>query len=198
MTTHRSAKVRIENKTGQRVLSVSVGHKYSNDYKSEHSWQGPIETNTKTAPADDMVVEFNTGFMTTGRDWWVVNWVTEDGKTHITDPKNMRGLMDFLEKGGLALLEPMAALKKLLVDTTMPELDKAADVSNALTNAIVKALCNTESTSGFKQHILREEDEKQTTAIVLKPDGVEFHSKSGTSKTGAKVLPIEDSLAKAS
>lgn len=153
-----------------------------------------VKPNTKTAPADDMVVEFNTGFMTTGCDWWVVNWVTEDGKTHITGPKNMRGLMDFLEKGGLALLE----LKKLLVDTTMPELDKAADVSNALTNAIVKALCNTASTSGFKQHILREEDEKQTTVIVLKPDGVEFHSKSGTSKTGAKVLPVEDNLAKAS
>lgn len=68
MPTHRKANVRIENKTGQRLLSISVAHKYSDNYKGTHNWEGPININAITSPDNDMVVDYNTGILTTGRD----------------------------------------------------------------------------------------------------------------------------------
>lgn len=186
MPTHRKAKVAIENQTGQRLLSVSVGHKYSNDFKNTYDWEGPIEIG-KTTNAD-MVVDYNTGFLTTGRDWWVVSWVTEDGKTHVTNPKNLRGIIDFLEGIGSKIAAPLASLATALSLAPEPVISKATGAAVAVTSVVVGGFCNSESTNGFKQHILRSEDQDAPVKIILKRDKTVFHSKSGQSETGTTVI----------
>jgi len=186
MSIHRKANVRIENRTGQRVLSVSVAHKYSDNYKNTHDWHGPINNESQTNPDMDMVVNYNTGWTTTGRDWWVVSWVTEDGKTYITDPSNFSDIIDFLGKTGWRISAPLASLTTALSLAPEPIISKSAAAAVAVTSLVVGGLCNTESTSGFKQHILREGD--SPTIIILKSNEVEFHSKSGESFTVATVI----------
>ncbi|MGR9114673.1 MAG: hypothetical protein ACU85E_02825 [Gammaproteobacteria bacterium] len=186
MPTHRKAKVLIENQTGQRILSVSVGHKYSNDYKNTFDWEGPIEIG-KTTNAG-MVVDYHTGALTTGRDWWVVSWVTEDGKTYVTNPKNLRGIIDFLEGIGSKISAPLASLATALSLAPEPVISKVTGAAVAVTSVVVGGFCNAESTNGFKQHILRKNDQDAPTKIILKQDTVVFHSKSGESITGTTVI----------
>lgn len=189
MVTHRKAKVRIENRTGQQLNSVSVGHKYSDDYKNEHTWEGPINTGSKTN--ESMLVDYHTGVLTTGRDWWVVSWVTADGDVYLTNPTNFRGLIDFGEKVVSTVSGPLAELGTLLVAPLLvadpSKISAVATASVAVTAGLISTLCNSESTKGFKQHILRSEDAEEFTTIVIENDKVRFESKSGNSETGVTV-----------
>ena len=155
MATRREGRVCIYNGTGQRLLRVSVGHKYSDNYKNDHDWDGPIENGATTK--ETMDVQYNTGALTTGVDWWVVTWVTEDGITHITDPKNMRGFADALERVAVKVAAPTGTLAIAL--------RAASKINPAFATALVAAslttamLTNSETTVGFKQHMLRKADE---------------------------------------
>lgn len=182
MSTHRNAKVMVENQTGQGILSVSIAHKYSDDYKNNHNWEGPIQNGAPTNP--DMIVDYTTGFGTTGRDWWVVTWITEDGAIHITDPKNFRGLIDMIEKVASSAAISASSLAISLAAAPEPAITKATAAAVAVTGLVVKGLTNSESTKGFKQHILRSEDEDVPTKIIIKSDSVIFNSQSGDSTTG--------------
>lgn len=177
----RHAIIVIENKTGKEIEFVTVAHKYSDNYKNHKTWGNLL--NDKTTK-DGLEVEYNTGFGTTGRDWWVVTWKFKgDDTVYLTTPQNFRGLIDGVEKG---------------LTQALPEIGKAAGaavggeagaaIGGPAAEKVGMLFLNTESTDGFKQHILRDEDSKEKdgkpTVIEIGPKEVKFKSPSGDSTTG--------------
>lgn len=157
--TKRSAYVTVRNNTPNPIRAVTVLHKYSNNYKHRGDWDIIQTSNTSDSK---LTVEYNTGFFTTGRDWWLVTWQNED-KTwfYYSDPKNLRRIFDTIEG-----ISPGNRLKSLF---------------------------NSESTTGFKQHILRKEDANQVTEIIINKDNtITFHSRSGDSSTGSSFTPVSN------
>jgi hypothetical protein len=183
MVTKRTAQVAIVNKTGKKLLSVTVAHKYSDNYKNDKTWEliQPNETTSET-----MKVEYNTGFGTTGRDWWFVTWADEEGNVYSTSPQNFREIFDLFDKALTSAAEPLKTLG-LLVAVGSPEpTSKTIAAAAAATSALALTLLNSESTTGFKQHILRSEDSERRNNIVISNEEVSFESSSGVSKTGFK------------
>lgn len=182
MSQHQIANVSVRNETGKTLRSVHVLHHYSDDYKNKADW-GKVPPGCNTSPV--LQVDYTTGFLTTGRDWWVVSWEYEgDGNVYFTDPNNLRSLMDFLEKAG------MVAIKAALAAAAAAESAGQATAAGSEAGAIITdMLFNTESTSGFKQHILRDEDAGKLTTIVIHRDNtVEWISPSGKSTTGSSFI----------
>lgn len=174
---HKQAKVVLVNKTSGDLLSVGIVHKYSNDYKEKQDWAA-IKKGEKTS---SFTVNYTTGLLTTGQDWWAISWIDTKGKMYITDPKNIRGFVDFLE----TVTGPFAKLAATLsgVAITDPEpFSKAAAAALAITSAATAVLTNKESTKGFKSFILRPEDAGSTIKITIRDSGVDYHAKSGDDK----------------
>ena len=169
MVTHRKANVQVVNDTGARVRAVSIVHKYSNNYVNPYVW----ETLEPGATSSPLQVDYHTGFLTTGRDWWIVAWVSDDGGTlYYTSPHNLRNIVDMFEKVSTAIAAAVGAVIT----------SESGGWGAAVGTAIVAPFVNTESTVGFKQHILRAED--QLTKIHIANSGVTWVSPSGTSRTG--------------
>lgn len=183
--THRQAKVTVQNKTPDNILSISLVHKYSDNYKNQMQW--PI-----LHPGDSsrpfLTADYNTGFATTGRDWWLLTWYSEDLKTqYYTDPINFRGVLDALEKVAPEAVQAVSGSAAALLTSEAGPVAAtlAATAAVALAKETTKYLFNSEATEGFKQHILRPEDANAITHIVINDDGtVTFQSRSGTSSTG--------------
>ncbi len=129
---------------------------------------GRIPAGGNTSP--ELQVDYTTGFFTTGRDWWIITWEYEgENKVYFTDPVNLRGLIDFLEKAGNITIKGALAAAAGAVITSL--------------------LFNSEGTSGFKQHILRKQDAgKLTTIVINKGNEVEWKSASGSSTTGSSYI----------
>ena len=165
------------------MLAVSLVHKYSDNYKNKKEWDviRPGET------GEPLTVEFNTGALTTGRDWWVVTWYSPDMKTlYYSAPNNFRGLIDGLEKIAPATIGTAAAEASDAIASESGVIAQAASAALEMAaQATTKKLFNTESTEGFKQHILRSEDQGKMMTISIS-DKVTFTSKSGVSKTNFK------------
>ncbi|WP_087019108.1 hypothetical protein [Thaumasiovibrio subtropicus] len=162
--TKRTAKARIENKTGKDIKIATLNHKYSDDYHNQETF-GLIKDGDVSG---NLTVEYNTGFGTTGRDWWLVTWQYDEESVYYTDPNNFRGAIDYLERQVNSVISD----NKDIPDELKPAVELA---SSAL---------NSESTKGFKQHILRSEDEGKVVRIVLYKDGtVTIKSESGKSHT---------------
>ncbi|MBS0639510.1 MAG: hypothetical protein U1E70_28175 [Acetobacteraceae bacterium] len=181
--THRRAPVRVVNNTGKTLLSVTVSHKYSDNYKNEHTW-----TNVQNGQTTDeaLFVDYNTGFLTTGRDWWFVSAIDDKGVTYITDPPNGRAFLDVMEKCGNTVLGPIAAAAAKMALGSPEPVTKLISGAVAATTGISTLLLNKEGTTGFKQHILRSDDQSGPNLIILKnytKDGCEFRSHSGSSST---------------
>jgi hypothetical protein len=151
MPDHRKAQATVINQTGCRLDSLIVVHKYSDIYKNKMEWHD-VADGTSTTPID---IDYHTGPLTTGKDWWYVEW--RCGVTRcLINPQNFRPGLDLVDK-----VAASAGVAGLFV--------------------------NTETTAGFKQHILRGEDEGFVTQIVLTNDGrVLFKSRSGISETTYK------------
>jgi len=184
---HQTAKVTIRNSTGKALRSVHALHKYSDDYSNKQDW-GKLAPGETASP--NLTVDYTTGALTTGRDWWVVCWEYDgDNKVYFTDQENLRGFMDVLEKSGGVVIK--AALAAAAAGVAAAGTAGAGAVAGAAGGAaagavITDMLLNSESTSGFKQHILRSEDAGKLTTIAIHPDNtVAFISHSGTSKTGS-------------
>lgn len=182
MTTHRKANIHIVNDTGEQVRAVSVVHKYSDNYSNDHVW----DTLEKGATSDAMQVDYNTGAFTTGRDWWLVAWVSNDGSTlYYTNPHNLRDFVD--------ILESMATSAASIVGTVVTS--ESGGWGGAVGHAIVAPFVNNAKTSGFKQHILRSED--SVTQIHISKNEVRWVSPSGTSATGVASKSIPKKAQKA-
>src|SRR5438128_57812 len=91
-----TADIQVENKTGHEIEFVTVAHKYGNDYKQTKTWSN-LGNGRTTRQA--MQVDYNTGFGTTGADWWVVTWKYKgDDTLYVTDPAGLRKVVDAGEK----------------------------------------------------------------------------------------------------
>ncbi|RDA94975.1 hypothetical protein CP533_0102 [Ophiocordyceps camponoti-saundersi (nom. inval.)] len=147
---------KLRNNTPNPITDVSVLHKYSSDYNHRGDW---TVIPPGQVPNDTLTVEYNTGLLTTGKDWWMVTWYNQD-KTRFffSNPQNSRWLIDLAE---------------------------------GLFNPSADGLLSSESTTGFKQHILRDEDADEVTEIVIEADDqIEFRSKSGVSRTITSSTPV--------
>lgn len=166
---HKTAKVKIVNNTKKAIESVHVVHKYSNDFKNKKDW---LKIPAGGTTPEFLSVDYTTGFLTLGKDWWFVTWVYEDDdNTYFTDPKNLRGFIDGAEKISTIAIKTIAA---------------GAAGGTVAAIAVTELLFNSEGTAGFKQHILRDDDSGKVTTITIKDDNnVLFHSESGDSETGS-------------
>ncbi|KAH6603174.1 transmembrane amino acid transporter family [Trichoderma cornu-damae] len=183
-TTKRTASVSIHNNTSKPVVGISLIHKYSDVYKHRKEW-GAIPAGDSSQ--DSLQVEYNTGFFTTGRDWWFISWYSQDMKTlYYSNPQNFRGAFDAFEKGvsGDAIAYAGTLLSPISIVTGGVLALPAALAAGAAAKSTTDALFSSEDTSGFKQHILRDEDAGKTTEIVINEDQtITFKSQSGNSET---------------
>lgn len=173
MPTTRSANAVVINNTGRTIRAVSIVHKYSDVFKSRHDY-AELAPGASTPRAS---VRYNTGFGTTGRDWWVITWYSDDyTRRYCSNPENFRETIDILEEVAPSVLSYAAG--KAAKD---PSVTKAAETVAEETS---KLLFNTESTAGFKQHILRTSDQNGDVSITLNDDeSIVIRSPSGTSET---------------
>lgn len=187
--TKRTAYATVRNNTSQPLLAVGVVHKYSDNYKHREEF-AIIRPGGLGEPK--LLVEYNTGAFTTGRDWWAVTWYSPDMKTiHYSDPNNFRGIIDWLENIAPDTISAAAAAAAgLVMIESGPGAVVAAKAAAEAAKATTEGLFNSESTEGFKQHILRTEDENVTTEIIINSDlSITFKSNSGDSNTGSSSKP---------
>ncbi|PFH59412.1 hypothetical protein XA68_12414 [Ophiocordyceps unilateralis] len=185
-TVKRTAKVTIQNNSPDRIKSVSLVHKYSNVYKHRAEWP-VIERFKSPDEGNETTVEYNTGPFTTGRDWWLLSFYSDDMKTQfVTDPNNFRGFVDSLEGIGQLTTVSVAGATAGMVGALAGPVTSVAASTAAVVVAkeTTDALFNEETTVGFKQHILRADDEGKMTVIVINPDyTVTFYSTGSPSRT---------------
>lgn len=171
----RQARVAVVNNTSEPIVAVSVVHKYSGTHKNRHEW--PVIAAGKSSEGT-MTVDYNTGAFTTGRNWWFVAWYNKDlTRRWYSNPTNFHDVIDKLE-------------------TVDPQDIKAAgsgrEAADNLARLTTEKLFNSESTAGFKQHILRVEDANRLTEIIINSDRtITFKSKSGRSDTVAAESTVE-------
>jgi hypothetical protein len=175
MTTENSAPVVIGNASSRTFRTIGVSHKYSDVYKNQASWNqlapGPVSS-------PPLTVQHNTGFGTTGQDWWWIVAVDDQNNGFQTDPSNGRGFWDAVEDSAGDIGDALTELCEALA----PETEGVGLVGAAVTTALTAAL-NSESTAGFKEFLLREGDAAQGVTITVTDDDVTFSADSGTAET---------------
>jgi len=190
--TDRVATVYMMNMTGNPVIA-GFGHKYSNVFLGDGGATNPKQALQPFQKQKLGKARFRTGFGTTGKDWWQVSYLDKKGCKYTSNPKNARKFIDGLEKtsivvGGV-LIEAGVDIALTGLFDPEPASKIAIGALGAITaglGATMVGLSNTESTAGFKQHILRGKDKSIT--IMLFPNSIQFVSSSGTSSTGMKLI----------
>ncbi|MCR9137148.1 MAG: hypothetical protein NXI27_14205 [Alphaproteobacteria bacterium] len=201
--TKRTAWVVVDNQTGEDILSLTINHKYSDEYKNSYTFDKVLKHQRKSKKVE---VEYNTGAFTTGKDWWRVSWVQMDGTPRLfySDPQNLRGFVDFMEGAGDYLIPAAFAAAGAAAGTACtgatggacaPAGIAATAGAIAAGQALSNKMMNDESTKGFKQHILRKADEGKTVTITLyrrrKGSEIVIKSPSGTSRTKYSYEDVE-------
>ncbi|KAJ7534716.1 hypothetical protein O6H91_12G000900 [Diphasiastrum complanatum] len=200
---HRKARVRITNNSGRNIQpgSIYVSHKYSDDYKNQLVFGKGLQQGQTDDGNGNQLVDYTTGFLTTGRDWWYVTWVFSDTKAiYQTDPNNFRCAIDILEGAGPAALSAAAAAIAGVAACGLPPVAGCAASPLAAAGAAVaagslsKALLNNEKTCGFKQFILRSEDAITTgawvTITIHAGNKLTFNAPSGNAATVYEQIEI--------
>lgn len=185
--TQRKANVQINNKSGVPIYNVTLVHKYSDNYKDNNIW--PVVGNETKSTGTK--VRYNTGFGTTGKDWWLVSWTVElSGQAvmqYTTAPNNFRDIIDVAEKATIKGLPIASSVVSVASVGAGPATSLAIAGGSIIANELVNRTMNTTSTDGFKQHILRDEDANQWTEIIIYGGNrVVFKSPSGKSETVSK------------
>lgn len=182
--THRQALATVYNDTPNHVISVSLLHKYSDVYKNheEYGMIKPYGDSGLSFGVPYCHADFNTGFGTTGVDWWAVSWYTSDLQNFcFTDPANFRGFFDAVDHVAPPLITAVAGVAAAIISEGNPvATGKAVELAWATTNE----LFNTEGTKGYKQHMLTSDDSQRIVELHIKTNGkFEIHSPSGKSTT---------------
>ncbi|SCX05321.1 hypothetical protein [Agrobacterium rosae] len=191
MATKKFTTVRIKNETGVKLASVGIVHKYSDEYNQQKEW---LNVPNGTSPDEKLIVEYNTGFLTTGRDWWKIVAMTEDGRIFQSAPNNFRGFIDDVEN---VLNECGWDIVKLAADITIKtEVGGIVAIPIGVVTAILTGLSNSASTAGFKQFFLENKDVDHGVEIILKANEVEFKAIESTATTPfVSVASVEKKVA---
>jgi Up-Regulated in long-lived daf-2 len=179
----QTADIQVKNVSGREIEYVTVAHKYSDVYKHNKTWNSLPHGGVTL---DSLAVEYNTGFGTTGIDWWLIVWKFKgDATIYRTNPPNLRGTLDDLE----AVVAKVGGIMGQVGGTVVG--GKTGGDIGAAIGTTLEVLLNSEKTAGFKQHILRPEDSRKKfarpTIIEIGALEVKILSPSGNSSTGAKV-----------
>ena len=161
---------------------MSLVHKSSDDHKNLGKWPSLAHRESST-PLD---VQYKTGWFTTGRDWWLVSWYSADYQTrYCSTPNNFRAGIDSLEQNaGPVFFTAVSAAQK--VSSYVGAVVEAATTAVSTVASVTgPEAFSEETTDGFKQHILRDEDANRVTEVALHADGsVHLRSASCNSATG--------------
>lgn len=157
MPTTRKAEVRLRNESSRNFVAVGVAHKYSNLFRHEMEWSAVA---ANTSAQETFTVEFNTGFLTTGRDWWYVVAVTDTDEIYQINPRQ-----DDLGKGANVLF-----------------LDSFELIYDDIRHAMARTL-KSEKMGDFKQFFLEEIDETHGITIIIRDDEVVFEGKTSSAST---------------
>ena len=183
--------IRVSNQTGRTIEVVTVAHKYSDVYKNSETFANLPNGFT----TNSFIADYNTGFGTTGKDWWALTWRFQgENAVYITNPNNFRAFFDAADTVGPALFKAVGSFAGRTAGMAAGTAVEpgggtalagiaGATAGSLAAGAIASVLFNSETTVGFKQHILRSEDEDSDTVIIIKSQGVTFHSPSGDSDT---------------
>jgi hypothetical protein len=189
--TKRTAYVTVVNHTPYTLNGVGLLHKYSNVYADKCVWE-------KIPPGKESSrcqVSYNTGILTTGKDWWrIFGHSDRDPILHnslkewYSDPDNFRGFFDWLDRAAPGIIG--AALE--VAGFVNPQLKPVSAVARVVADAICGALLNDGKTAGYKQHILRKQDQGVVTRVYVQNDGhITLASPSGNSKTDISTAVVK-------
>jgi hypothetical protein len=177
--TSRTANVTVRNETGVPLQQVSVAHKFSSDAGQVGFWTNVAPGATPSA----FQVSYRTGIGTAGKDWWIISWQYQGQNIlNVTEPNNLLPVLESLQN----ILAIPGALTIGAILGVVSENPFAGQAAAAVAYGFLR---NTNSNAGWKQHILRSDDEGPTTTIIIKQSTVIFDSPSGQSSTeGIKTI----------
>ncbi|KAK2590191.1 hypothetical protein QQS21_012132, partial [Conoideocrella luteorostrata] len=185
--------VQIDNKTPGPLLDVKVIHKYSSVYNEHHKWDVVPVGLTKNPK--DMEINFNTGIGRIGLDRWKVTWRTpNETLINFSDPDNYRSFFDTAEHvmASVAIFASYAVAlgSGIIVGLPAGPLGAAAgalagdSLGETVSKHLSQAILSSETTAGFKEHMLEEEDVGGCTVIIIDSDhSITLSSRSGNSTT---------------
>lgn len=170
----QTAQFVVANNQSDPISNVIVLHKYSDVFRDGISLKQPLQS--KATSKEKGEVSFRTGCFTTGKDWWQLYWTDSKGRDYVTDPQNLRWFVDLVERLTIESVKALeAATKSFDIGGTA--------VPVRLVSIIANASLNSETTAGYKQHILRDEDVGDANRIEIGSKQVAFISPSGRSTT---------------
>jgi hypothetical protein len=186
----QKAYVQVINNTPHSLSGIGLSHKYSDVYNEKTVWPN-LQPGQWSSPFE---VTYNTGFLTTGRDWW---WVfghndadpigAHSMSQFYSDPANFREFFDWLEKSAPTLIGAALTAAEIL----QPQLAEVTAVAGVAAEALCQAMLNDATTAGYKQHILEDEDAGKVLQIWINGDGtMNFISPSGRSDTVYKTAEV--------
>lgn len=151
----RTANVRITNKSGKKILTGTLIHRYSDEYTNKMNF---INIENGETSRDVLSVDYHTGAFCTGADWWLLDWVAEDGTTYSSDPKNGQCVISVIAETVASLL---VALSIHTSSVTSALLDLTSKIANAVAETSNSDHC------GLKQCTLKADDAGKTVNIEL-------------------------------
>ncbi|KAH8886372.1 hypothetical protein GQ53DRAFT_658149 [Thozetella sp. PMI_491] len=190
--TQRYAWATIRNNLTVPIIGVELFHKYSDNYKNSTVWNVIQPGQAGSSP---LLVQYNTGFLTTGTDWWFVSWFSQDMKTmYYSNPNNFGWLLDLVNSFAPDVISAAAgAIAGAAAIESGPGAIAAAAGAAVLAKAISSSLFNSESISGFKEYMLTAADANSMLEITILPGGkIHFKSPSGSADTvySSKAAPV--------
>ncbi|CAF3358010.1 unnamed protein product, partial [Rotaria sp. Silwood2] len=181
--TTRTAKAKIKNRSGHKILSATLKHRYSDAFDESKEF-GVIEDGQDST--DYLSVRYHTGVGCNGYDWWLITWITDDGTAYSSDPDNGQCWLSILANAASDLLGAFSsiagALTKDLVSAALQ-----------LLSTITEYTVNGSDFCGFKSYTLTGDDDDSEVNIILRPsasNGVKWESPSGSATTDYKILDI--------
>lgn len=181
----RSACVRVTNNSPEALAQLHVLHRYSSDHSTLARWSQLAPG--ATTGSDELKVNYKTGLLTTGVDWWALVWSSPDGgAVYITDPNNFRWLLEHYP--------PSYSRAAIGVSAACGADGGRAGGFAATTSGLdialnaVNLLLHRRSTIGYKRHILTDEDASDESGVCVEIEvttarAVVFRPISGQSST---------------
>lgn len=161
--TLRSAKARIINRTGAKIETLNLAHKYSSIYRNAKLFSN-IDPNASTNTY--LTVQYHTGFLCYGSDWWWITWTDSNNQLHIIEPKNSERSSD----------------NEVPLTHVNNKISKRDTQSNPIVNP-THGNSKDSSTCGYHSYMLESKDDGEYVNIILHPyrqKGIEIQTPSGS------------------